>query len=78
MRSSRLRSSRCQRCCIAPLDQPRIVPGDMRVIGTNSEGAWDYFRIVRHPGATRLAALKLFTEALNGVSPVRVPKTVID
>jgi len=38
----------------------------------------DYFRIVRHPGATRLAALKLFTEALNGVSPVRVPKTVID
>jgi hypothetical protein len=25
----------------------------------------------------RLAALKLFTEVLNDVSPVRVPKTVI-
>jgi hypothetical protein len=31
MRSSGLRSSRCQRCCIAPLDQPRIVHGDIGV-----------------------------------------------
>jgi hypothetical protein len=38
MRSSRLRSSRCQRCCIAPLDQPRIVPCDMGVFVTDPLG----------------------------------------
>jgi hypothetical protein len=31
MRSSRLRSSRCQRCGFASLHQPRIVPGDIGV-----------------------------------------------
>ena len=39
---------------------------------------WGLLPVGGHPGATRLAALTLFTEALNGVSPVRVPKTVID
>jgi hypothetical protein len=36
MSSSRLRSSRCQRCCIAPLDQPRILTCNIGVFITDS------------------------------------------